>query len=183
MPKRDRYFVYTSDVIHVFQTPLIAAFVHKLYGKYSYTKLWECEGDLVDEHIYVAGVRKLTTLRQIKMPNLTAANYNRFALATYYISYMNKSTCDDHVLCGIEHYINRTKSFYDYPIYSLWEAFITIPSIKTLIKEEWSLPFYPVMDVLNTAQAKLVSEWAITNNPLKVLLHQLNCVEENHETL
>ena len=71
----------TSDVIHAYEHPLIAVFMNPLHANTPNPVLWEAEGEVVArEGQLKCGVKTLTTLRRIPLPEITLAQRIRIAI-------------------------------------------------------------------------------------------------------
>ena len=70
----------SDGVIHAYDSPLKAALFNPIHGNFKDSLLWESEGDIVvNDHLKV-GVKSLTTLRQIPLPEISTEKRVEFAI-------------------------------------------------------------------------------------------------------
>lgn len=71
----------TSDVIHAYEHPLVAAVMNPAHANLSDPVLWEATGEVVArDGALKCGVKTLTTLRRIPLPVLTTEQRVRIAI-------------------------------------------------------------------------------------------------------
>ena len=86
----------TEDVIHAYLSPELAVLFNPIHAKYENPVLWEAEGEVVvNEDNTKVGVKKLTTIRQIPLPEITVIQKIAFG-----------------ILCGLE--VCEEKKFIDW---------------------------------------------------------------------
>ena len=71
----------TDGVIHAYEDPLIAVFMNPIHRKFAASLLWEAEGEVVVRSGQTqCGVKTLTTVRKIPVPEITLEQRVRFAI-------------------------------------------------------------------------------------------------------
>ena len=72
----------TNGVIHAYEHPLIAIVMCPIHAAFDEMRLWEAEGEIVArEGQLKCGVKTLTTVREIPVPEITLEQRVRFAIA------------------------------------------------------------------------------------------------------
>ena len=62
----------SDGVIHAYENPLVAAFIHPLHVQFNNPILWEAEGEvIVREGQLKCGCKTLTTLKKISLPEIS----------------------------------------------------------------------------------------------------------------
>src|SRR3990167_10467990 len=71
----------TDQVIHVYKSALLAAFLNPIHANFTRPRLWECECSrpLANDGTKL-GVKSCTTLREIPLPVVTTEQRVRFAI-------------------------------------------------------------------------------------------------------
>lgn len=69
----------SPDVIHAYRDPLLAVLFNPRH--FNNPKLWEAEGEIVAETADKCGVKSLTILRELPLPELSIESRVRFAIA------------------------------------------------------------------------------------------------------
>jgi hypothetical protein len=71
----------TEDVIHAYLDPRLAVILNPIHTNFNRPKLWEAEGEIVarDGQLKV-GVKSLTTLKEIPLPEITDEQKIKFAI-------------------------------------------------------------------------------------------------------
>lgn len=72
----------TDGVIHAYEHPLIAIVLCPIHAAFDELRLWEAEGEIVArEGQLKCGVKTLTTVREIPVPEITLEQRVRFAIS------------------------------------------------------------------------------------------------------
>ena len=71
----------TNQVIHVYASPLLAAFLNPIHMDFRNPRLWECECSrpVADDGMKL-GVKSCTTLRKVPLPKVTTEQRVKFAI-------------------------------------------------------------------------------------------------------
>ena len=69
----------TGAFIHAYRHPLIAALMGPFHVP-DYTKLWECEGEVIADDGAKVGCKSLTTVKEIMLPELTTEQRVKIAI-------------------------------------------------------------------------------------------------------
>lgn len=76
----------TNDVIHAYESPLLAVLLNPVHARFADPVLWEAEGDICARAGQLkCGTKSLTTLRRIELPVFTTEQRVRFAIACAWI--------------------------------------------------------------------------------------------------
>ena len=72
----------SSGWLHAYQHPLIAVFMNPIHAKVKNPKLWECIGDgkYLDDRGLKCGFTRLTTVKEISLPEVSATQRVAFAI-------------------------------------------------------------------------------------------------------
>ena len=70
----------TDGVIHAYTDPLLAVLMNPIHVNFTTPLLWEAEGAVVASDGTKVGVKALTTLRRMELPQVTTAQRVRFAI-------------------------------------------------------------------------------------------------------
>lgn len=72
----------TDGLIHAYESPIIAVLLNPIHANYSPARLWRCESDaeLVREGQVKCGVRRLTCVEELPVPQVTTAQRVRFGI-------------------------------------------------------------------------------------------------------
>ena len=70
----------TAGWIHAYASPLLAVLMNSVHANYKPAILWECEAEVGIRKADKIGCSKLTTLRQVNMPEITTAQKQAFAI-------------------------------------------------------------------------------------------------------
>ena len=71
----------SSDVIHIYDSPLKAAMFNLAHAGFKSPILWECEvNDIVADDGTKIGCKKCTTIKKIPLPEITTAQRVRFVI-------------------------------------------------------------------------------------------------------
>ena len=65
--------------LHAYQDPLLAVLMNQVHANISNPKLWECDGDVGLALPDKVGCTKLTTIKEIPLPEITTAQKVKFA--------------------------------------------------------------------------------------------------------
>ena len=65
--------------LHAYTDPLLAVIMNPAHANIGNPKLWECEGDVGLEQADKVGCTKLTTLKEIPLPQITPSQLIKFA--------------------------------------------------------------------------------------------------------
>ena len=70
-----------SGWLHAYTHPLLAVMLNPIHGNFINPKLWECEGEIgLNDRGLKVGCKKLTTTKEIPLPNITLEQKVRFAI-------------------------------------------------------------------------------------------------------
>ena len=71
----------SEQVIHCYRDPLLAVLFNPIHANFSKPHLWEAETDeIVADDGLKLGVKKLTTLKRIRIPRISKSQYIAFAI-------------------------------------------------------------------------------------------------------
>lgn len=71
----------TDEVIHAYENPLVAVLLNPIHAGVKNPRLWEAEGEIIArEGEYKCGVKTLTTVREIPLPEITLEQRVKFGL-------------------------------------------------------------------------------------------------------
>jgi hypothetical protein len=79
----------TDGVIHAYTDPLLAMIFNPIHASYHPARLWRAEGEVIASDALKVGVRSLTVLEEIDLPEISTAQRVRFAILCAW------EVCDD----------------------------------------------------------------------------------------
>ena len=79
----------SDGVIHAYEHPLIAVLMNSSHGNFQTPRLWEAEGEgeIVRDGQFKCGVKRLTTVQEIPVPQLSAAQTVEVAIKAALLVY------------------------------------------------------------------------------------------------
>lgn len=83
----------TKHWIHAYTHPLIAVFMNPVHGMYDLetAHLWECKGEIgIDDNDLKCGTKKLTAIKQVSLPKLSAEQRVEIAIRVSLLVYKER---------------------------------------------------------------------------------------------